>query len=217
MGGFSPNKAFAMVLNTRIGELNIGEQYNRAQNESFKRMENALRDLRVSLNDPDYTISEPIESLKRRAELKREELKLKIDEEVGMLVDQLDAYENQCKTNHRLNSEMVVRANELCEKVKIEKKKNRLIFVFTPIVCVSYLQKQIERCEEELNEWQRDMNVLKIDEVKWREVNDICELIVQDLNNDSNAWRNCLLMNRIKHFELKLLELESLSLKLKNK
>lgn len=117
MEGFSPNKAFALVLNTRIAELNMGEEYNRARNESFKRVDSALRDLRVSLSDPDYTISEPIESMKRRAELKREELKLRIDEEVGRLVDQLNAYENQCKTNHRLNSEMAVRANELSEKV----------------------------------------------------------------------------------------------------
>lgn len=76
---------------------------------------------------------------------------------------------------------------------------------------------KVRRCQEELNEWQSDMNVLKIDEVKWREVNDICQLIVQDVNKDIRSWTNCLLMNQMKNFEFKLLELESLSLKLKNK
>lgn len=117
IGGFSPNKAFEMVLNTRIAELNIGEEYNRARNESFRRVESALSGLRLILNDPDYVINEPIDSMKRRAELKREELKLRIDEEFGALIDELNAYENKCKTHHRLNNEMAVRANELNEKV----------------------------------------------------------------------------------------------------
>lgn len=106
-----------MVLNTRIAELNIGEEYNRARNESFRRVESALNGLRLILNDPDYAINEPIDSMKRRAELKREELKLRIDEEFGSLINELNSYENNCKTHYRLSNEMAVRANELNEKV----------------------------------------------------------------------------------------------------
>lgn len=119
MGGFSPNKAFALVLNTRIAELNIGDEYNRARNESFQRVESSLNDLRVALSDPDYAISEPIELLKRRAELKREELKLRIDEEVATLIDELNEYENACKTQHRLDNDMSTRANQLTQKVSV--------------------------------------------------------------------------------------------------
>lgn len=61
------------------------------------------------------------------------------------------------------------------------------------------------------------MNILKIDETKWREVNSICELIVDDISKECRVWKNSLLMNQIKDYEFKLLELESLSLKLKNK
>lgn len=119
VGGFSPNKAFALVLNTRIAELDIGQEQNRARNESFKRVQKTLSELKLSLTDPDFIIVEPIEELKRRVELKKEELVLKIEEEAGTLIDELCAFERTCKSNHRTNEEMLDRARNLDDKVII--------------------------------------------------------------------------------------------------
>lgn len=191
MGGFSPNKAFALVLNTRIAELNIGEEYNRARTESFKRVQSTLTDLKLSLNDPDFVIVESIESLKRRVDLKREELKVRIDEEANALVDDLNAYENQCKNHHRISDEIAIKSQQLDEKVR--------------------------KCEEELDAWRNETKILKIDEVKWKEVNRICDLIVEDLEKEERLWKEALLMNMIKEFQYRLVELESMDLKPKNK
>lgn len=61
------------------------------------------------------------------------------------------------------------------------------------------------------------MKVLKIDEAKWREVNGICDKLVADLELECEGWKEALLMNKIRDFDYKIAELESVDFDPKNK
>jgi DNA integrity scanning protein DisA with diadenylate cyclase activity len=91
--------------------------------------------------DPCFYICEIIGELKREIDLKKEELKLKIDEEAEALITQMSKYEEECKKNLK-QAEFLVKANILDVNTK--------------------------KVNVKLQKWSNDLKILESNENKWK-------------------------------------------------
>ena len=113
--GFHPNKALQVIIKTEIANLDFGNVHKEAK-KSCECVENNLKQLDNLLKDPYFYTHERISDLKNSVQLKGEELKLIIDQEVTKLIDKLEEYERQSKEylssnelkeeSQKLNSEL---------------------------------------------------------------------------------------------------------------
>ena len=94
--GFPPNPSLEAIIKSEIGQLDLGSLHKEA-NKSCECVENALNEFRVLLNDPCFYTSGKIKVLINSVQLKGEELKLRLDEEINKLIDRLENYESQSK------------------------------------------------------------------------------------------------------------------------
>ena len=105
-GGFYRVRALEKIIKTQIERIDLGLYHNEAY-KSCKKLEEILAHMDLLRNDPFFFINDCIGEIRRSVELKREELKLKIDSEANRIVDELNAYEQTCKTNLENNKKMV--------------------------------------------------------------------------------------------------------------
>ncbi len=98
------------------------------------------------LKDPDNYIYEVFSELRRNVDVKYEEYKLKLDKETQRIIDELDKLENLC--NEKLKS------NDLGLKE---------------------LAKAKEEVQCELDKHMSDLNMFKLDENKWKEIQQQCQ------------------------------------------
>ena len=113
--GFPPNKALAEIIEAELEKLDFGKTHHQAK-ESCKLFENELKELEVTLNDPSHYTKQKINDLKNIVQLKGEELKLRIDQEMDKLFGTLEEYERQCKTflsTNEYQNETAKLSNEL--------------------------------------------------------------------------------------------------------
>ena len=94
--GFPSNPSLEAIIKSEIGQLDFGCHHKEAK-KSCESFENALKEVEVLLTDPHFFIHERISELKNTVQLKGEELKLIIDQEMRKLIDRLEEYERQSK------------------------------------------------------------------------------------------------------------------------
>ena len=94
--GFHPNKSLQMIIKTEIANLDFGSVHKEAK-KSCELIENALKEFELLIKDPFFYTYERISELKNTIQLKGEELKLIIDQEMKRLIDRLEEYERQSK------------------------------------------------------------------------------------------------------------------------
>jgi hypothetical protein len=96
--GFPRNKIAEDLVRTKIQQFNLGEDYENLKEScvDFKAIIESIQHLK---NDPTLYINETIGEIKNAIDLRRDELKLQIDEEAQVLIDELDEYEEECKAN----------------------------------------------------------------------------------------------------------------------
>ena len=94
--GFQANNALQVLIEAEIAKLDLGSVHKSAK-ESCKSLEETLNEFNVILNDPSFYTHERISELKNAVELKGEELKLRIDEEMQKLINRLEEYERQSR------------------------------------------------------------------------------------------------------------------------
>ena len=87
--GFYANRALQKLIKAEITKLDFGNVHKIAK-ESCESVEETLNEFKVLLRDPSFYTHERISELKNAVQLKGEELKLKIDEEMWKLIDRLE-------------------------------------------------------------------------------------------------------------------------------
>ena len=94
--GFPFNKGLAQIIEAEISNLDFGKVHSQAK-EACKTFEDVLIEVEVLLKDPYNYTHDVIGDLKNTVQLKGEELKQRIDQEMVKLFDALDQYEKECK------------------------------------------------------------------------------------------------------------------------
>ena len=86
--GFQPLPFLEEIIKSEIGQLDFGSVHKEAK-KSCESVKDSLNELEALLNDPYFFTYERISELKNSVQLKGEELKLKIDQEMKKLLDRL--------------------------------------------------------------------------------------------------------------------------------
>ena len=114
--GFHANSALQVILEAEIAKLDLGSVHKSAK-KSCESLEKTLEEFKVILNDPSFYTHERISELKNAVELKGEELKLRIDEEMKKLIDRLEDYEKQSR-GYLLTNEFKEESKKLNDELK---------------------------------------------------------------------------------------------------
>lgn len=138
--GFVACRTVEKIIQRKIDMCEFGVEYKNALN-GCKKLEEMLDEIDLIKRDPCFYICEIIGELRKEIDLKKEELKMKIDEEAEVLIIEMNEYESECKKNLKA-FEFLVRANELDTNTKEVRMK--------------------------LKEWLGDLRRFKINELKWR-------------------------------------------------
>jgi hypothetical protein len=138
--GFILNKKLEKIIETDISNYDFGAEYKNATNRC-KKVEVMLEEIDLLKRDPCFYICEIIGDLKREVDFKKDELKLRIDDEAEALINQLNEFEADCKKNLK-EKEFLAFLNEV-EANEREAKAN-------------------------LKEWSNDLRKLNSNENKWK-------------------------------------------------
>jgi hypothetical protein len=138
--GLVANKAIEKLIQTKIDKCDFGPEYKNAS-YSCKKLEKILDEIDLMRRDPCFHIGEMIGELKSEIDLRREELKLTIDNEAEALIKQVSDYQEECKKNLK-EKEFLVKANELDANTTEVRVK--------------------------LKEWSNDLRILESNEAKWK-------------------------------------------------
>lgn len=109
--GFIKNKPLEKLIAFQIEKLNFGESYTNAV-KSCQVFKKTIESFRTELNDPSAYINKFVSDLKNRVDLKRDEMKLKIDNESQMLIEDLDLFEKACIQDLPKKDNLVVKSRE---------------------------------------------------------------------------------------------------------
>lgn len=91
--GFPNNESHAAIIDTQFYAINLGEA-NENVRSACKSLELLINQVNAVLADPTYQTREEIDGMKNKIYLKREQLKLQIDQETDVLIERLDQYLN---------------------------------------------------------------------------------------------------------------------------
>ena len=94
--GFQSVPFLEELIKTGIANFDYGTVHNKAK-KSCESFEELLKEIEVLLKDPFVHPHEKISELKNSVQLKGEELKLIIDQEMKNFIDRLDEYERHSK------------------------------------------------------------------------------------------------------------------------
>ena len=95
--GLPPNRTIESLLKKRFDCIDLDKDHLKAF-EKCDMFADVLNEFK-KLEKPDLILFETINELKNRVDLRREELKLEIDQEAMKLIDRLDEYESKCKSS----------------------------------------------------------------------------------------------------------------------
>lgn len=180
--GFYPNHALQAMIDTRIIELDLGTEYNQAL-KSCKTLESTIGDIELLKLDPHFYIHEAIHKIKQKIDVKRDELKHRIDQEADKLITNLEDYETICKMN--MNSSI---------------KNQHQIHI------------DLEQSKLELQKWKNELSILKTDKEKWQSIVEKSKQLDQHLKDNLDKIRQLLMMNRFEEYNLMQLEFDKIEI-----
>lgn len=171
-----PNKAFAKILKTEIDQLDFGQEYTDAVN-SCNILKDALRDIHLLKNDPYFYIRNIIDDMKTDIELKREELKMKVDEKVNSLINELEIYDSNFK-NYLKSSEYE------------EKNQN--------------YDEIIKSIEVKFNIWLHELNKLKVNIQEWKSIKLQADCATFNIRHRNLQMKSDFKADKLNELELKI-------------
>ena len=115
--GFPTLPFLEEIIKSEIGQLDFGSVHKEAK-KSCESFEKALKEFEVLLKDPYFYTHGKISELKNIVQLKGEEIKLRIDQEMKKLIDRLEEYERQSK-EYLSSNEFKEESNMLESEMKI--------------------------------------------------------------------------------------------------
>lgn len=132
-GEFPLNEALDVIIKANVARLDFGSLHREAK-KSCETFENLLNEIEILLNDPFCLAHDHIGGLKNNIQIKGEELKLRIDQEMKKLFDRLDDYQKQCKSY------------VTCAEYQVESQK---------------FNNQLKTARAELSNWIENLNMLE--------------------------------------------------------
>ena len=138
-GGFIRILALEKLIERKINNIDLGDEYRSAYDklEDFSELLEKLEKLK---NDPSGKIYSKISKLRNSIDLRREELKNKIDEDALSIIKQLDEYEAECKAN--------------IASIKAQIDKNE----------------KLNEWKEDMDRWRKQMLTFEKDIDKWKKI-----------------------------------------------
>ena len=94
--GFPQNQTLIDLIDAEIEQLDFGETYKKAK-LGCRNLDILHDEIESLIRDPSFFAYQKVNDLKNKVNIKREELKLLIDEETDLLLDKLSKYETECK------------------------------------------------------------------------------------------------------------------------
>ena len=149
-GGFVRNLALEKLIERKIDRIDLGDEY-RSTYEKLEDFSEFFEKLEKLKKDPSGEIYNKISKIRNKIDLKREELKNKIDEDALSIIKQLDEYEAECK------------ANIASIKAEIEDNTN------------------LNGWKEDLNRWRLQMRTFEKDIDKWKKIHKEASIKYDDM------------------------------------
>ena len=118
--GFAINKRFQSALDIKLNTLKLNPVYNECKKE-INLAENSIEKIENLLKDPEHFIFEYFEELKRQVDLRRENLKLKLDNCSDEIIKSIEITKENCiklsKESKRLSTEIEKSKEELTKLI----------------------------------------------------------------------------------------------------
>jgi hypothetical protein len=172
-GRFPPTKALNKILEAQFSTIDFGKEHNGAK-LMCSRLEELLANIDNIIKDPFNFTYEVIEYLKNVAQLKVDETKLQLDNNLACLITKLDEFKAKTKENFK-SFEYLSQANEL----SAAKESTRL----------------------ELNKWLFTLNELKLNEPEWKRIKNESKNTIERFKFELEKFKGeSLLENRFDKF-----------------
>lgn len=178
---FAVAEALVDMIKVQLGSLDFGPQHSETSRACDELKQEIDKNDSI-FSDMDYFIHESIDELKNRIVLRSEQLKVKIDEITEELIDDMDEYEKQCKSN-----------------TKDFSKSDSFGTL------MSQLKKRNQEAKRSWEEWSEVLNELKFDVDKWKQIKAECVETLKDVREKSKQFENGLFMSE---FGMKSLQVE---------
>lgn len=175
-GGFTPIKALAGVIDSRVTILDFGKEHKQAK-QSCENFDDLLTKIERFLEDPYNFTYEPIDYLKNMVQLKGEEMILEINEKMHGIQSKLDDYKKECQKGFG-KKKYVVKA----ENWRLEKNE----------------------AHEDLKKWMTKLNEIKFNENEWKRIRREIEKAIEIFENKLTDFKNYLFPKKFELFRAEI-------------
>ena len=166
---FATNKVVEKLLKMKLDKLKFGEIFEKA-GEECDQLEFTLFDFENLKKDPENYIFEYVAGLKRVVDLRKEKIKLEIESLSDVMIKKLETFEKECYENLKILSVQ----EKICETNLLS-----------------------EQSRAKLDEWTNNLNILVIDESKWKEIQSGAKELDIKLLKCISDLKNDLLMHKV--------------------
>lgn len=185
---FPSIEAFQQIIDSKISEFDFGAEHKQTKSACLD-LADVIKRIDDLNNDPNNFTNKEIGDLKRALDLKREELKLKIDEMTAKLMEKLEAYEVECRKEVEASSDNEFKSrskeiNEESERVRVE---------------------LLERGLEVLDE-------IKLNEAEWRRIKEESVKAKENLENLLKSFQQKLLLDKFEDMRVDVLCFQSINI-----
>ncbi len=165
---FPTNKIAEKFINMNLQNLEFGENYNRPKSccKSLEVLINQFEDVN---KDPENFIFDYVSKIKFQIEIKREELKEKIDRISNDLIKRIETFEIECYEN-----------------LKSSTMKNK----------ISDFNQEVDKVKEKLANWNHELEILIIDEKNWENIRSKSIILYNQLDNLFENFKSELILNK---------------------
>jgi hypothetical protein len=119
---FLPNENLAIIIEAQIANLlDLGPKHKTAK-DTCDKLDSVIGQIEQLLNCPYYFTHAEINELQRQAQLKREELKIRIDKEFDKFYNKLEEYKASCQS-HLSTNEYKIEAKKISDEVRNDRAK----------------------------------------------------------------------------------------------
>jgi hypothetical protein len=179
---FAPNKTIESLIKLELDKFSFGEKHKIANTEC-ESLSLSLRKLQDSAKDPKNHIFGYISKIKRKVDLRREEVKLKIDKLSNDMITELDTFQEECYDN--LNNVKMKESLKTCEQL-------------------------VKDSQDALDKWNQSLRRLVIDEPKWEEIREEAKKLDIKLRDAKREFEESLVINQEWHHQFDSLKVDDL-------
>lgn len=167
--GFIVNEPLCEIIEAKVGSIDFGCVHKEAV-DSCDKLDRIIQDSDILLTNSSDYIYDEISKLKNQVHLKRDQLKLKIDEITEDLLKKLNDYQIQCNSSLKTG---------IClnKRIKFESNKNGF--------------------RTYLSLWKRELNEIKVDENKWRQISQASNNAINKLVDSILSFKKNLLLREL--------------------